>query len=150
MFWSSHYFPPYYGDEHWGILNLFTKGALSCRPNAGRETRAALLFFLLSPQANWIKVRRKIFEKFFTYFLFLTEEFWKEMDKAWNSITKEELRKYINTMPDRCKAVIAAKGGHTRYWFYSQTYSLYIKLHLQKKKSTTTGVWLAAPRPKDV
>ena len=43
------------------------------------------------------------------------EEFWKEMDKAWNSITKEELRKYINTMPDRCKAVIAAKGGHTRY-----------------------------------
>ena len=29
------------------------------------------------------------------------EEFWKEMDKAWNSITKEELRKYINTMPDR-------------------------------------------------
>lgn len=43
------------------------------------------------------------------------KEFWKEMDKAWNSITKEELRKYINTMPDRCKAVIAAKGGHTRY-----------------------------------
>ena len=43
------------------------------------------------------------------------KEFWKEMDKAWNSITKEELRKHINTMPDRCKAVIAAKGGHTRY-----------------------------------
>ena len=99
-----------------------------------RVTKPERLYYYFSlvhtPQANWIKVRRKIFEKFFTYFLFLTEEFWKEMDKAWNSITKEELRKYINTMPDRCKAVIAAKGGHTRYWFYSQTYSLYIKLHL--------------------
>ncbi len=43
------------------------------------------------------------------------EEFWRAMERVWNSVTIEELRKYINTMPARCKTVIAAKGGHTRY-----------------------------------
>ncbi len=43
------------------------------------------------------------------------EEFWRSMEKAWQSITEQELKKYIDTMPARCMAVIAAKGGHTRY-----------------------------------
>jgi len=40
---------------------------------------------------------------------------WNSLQKIWNSIKVEDLRKYIDTMPDRCRAVIAAKGGHTRY-----------------------------------
>ena len=35
--------------------------------------------------------------------------------KAWNSIGAEELRKYIDSMPRRCAAVIQAKGGHIDY-----------------------------------
>jgi hypothetical protein len=37
------------------------------------------------------------------------------LTEAWNSITKEVLRSYIDTMQARCQAVIKAKGGHTRY-----------------------------------
>uniref|UniRef100_A0A3B4V995 Transposase Tc1-like domain-containing protein n=1 Tax=Seriola dumerili TaxID=41447 RepID=A0A3B4V995_SERDU len=40
------------------------------------------------------------------------ESLWQ---KAWDNISVEVLRKYIDTMPERCTAVIAAKGGHTRY-----------------------------------
>lgn len=40
---------------------------------------------------------------------------WRSLQKVWGSITLKDLRKYIDTMPDRCRAVIAANGGHTRY-----------------------------------
>jgi len=40
---------------------------------------------------------------------------WNSLQNAWNDVTVADLRKYINTMPDRCKAVIKAKGGHTKY-----------------------------------
>ena len=40
---------------------------------------------------------------------------WNSLQKAWSDVTITDLRKYINTMPDRCKAVIKAKGGHTKY-----------------------------------
>jgi transposase len=40
---------------------------------------------------------------------------WRSMEEAWKKISVDELRKYINTMPERCRAVICAKGGHTRY-----------------------------------
>ena len=40
---------------------------------------------------------------------------WTELEKAWRQVTPEHAKKYINTMKDRCKAVILAKGGHTRY-----------------------------------
>ena len=40
---------------------------------------------------------------------------WRSMEESWAKISVEELRKYINTMPVRCHAVISAKGGHTRY-----------------------------------
>lgn len=40
---------------------------------------------------------------------------WRAMQQAWSQISIQELRKYINTMPARCRAVISAKGGHTRY-----------------------------------
>ena len=35
--------------------------------------------------------------------------------KAWDSITKEEINKHVRHMLDRVQAVIAAKGGHTKY-----------------------------------
>ena len=40
---------------------------------------------------------------------------WTELEKAWRQVTPELAKKYISTMQDRCKAVILAKGGHTRY-----------------------------------
>ncbi len=42
------------------------------------------------------------------------ESLWLELQKAWDNISVEVLRKYINTVPERCAAVIAAKGGHTK------------------------------------
>jgi transposase len=41
---------------------------------------------------------------------------WKELEKAWDMITPELIQRYIGTMADRCRAVIQAKGGHTRYF----------------------------------
>uniref|UniRef100_A0A671T8F6 Tc1-like transposase DDE domain-containing protein n=1 Tax=Sinocyclocheilus anshuiensis TaxID=1608454 RepID=A0A671T8F6_9TELE len=43
------------------------------------------------------------------------EILWLELQKAWDNISVEVLRKYIDTMPERCAAVNAAKGGHTKY-----------------------------------
>ncbi len=40
------------------------------------------------------------------------ESLWLELQKAWDDISVEVLRKYIDTMPERCAAVIDAKGGH--------------------------------------
>lgn len=35
--------------------------------------------------------------------------------EAWNSITNKQIRELIETMHDRCQAVIDARGGHTKY-----------------------------------
>ncbi|KAG1256979.1 hypothetical protein G6F65_016091 [Rhizopus arrhizus] len=42
-------------------------------------------------------------------------ELWDRVEKEWATFTAEDYRRYIDSMPDRCRAVIAAKGGHTRY-----------------------------------
>ncbi|ORE00883.1 hypothetical protein BCV72DRAFT_310543 [Rhizopus microsporus var. microsporus] len=42
-------------------------------------------------------------------------ELWDRIEKEWNTFTVEECRRYIDSMPDRCRAVIDANGGHTRY-----------------------------------
>ncbi|KAG1609450.1 hypothetical protein G6F44_013630 [Rhizopus delemar] len=42
-------------------------------------------------------------------------ELWEIIEKEWNTFAVDECRRYIDSMPDRCKAVIKAKGGHTRY-----------------------------------
>ncbi|KAG1366112.1 hypothetical protein G6F61_013312 [Rhizopus arrhizus] len=42
-------------------------------------------------------------------------ELWDRVKKEWSTFTAEDCRRYIDSMPDRCRAVIAAKGGHTRY-----------------------------------
>jgi transposase len=42
-------------------------------------------------------------------------ELWQRVDKEWNTLTAEECRRYIESMRLRVKAVLKAKGGHTRY-----------------------------------
>ncbi len=43
------------------------------------------------------------------------ESLWLELQKAWDNISVEVFRKYVDTVPEICSAVIAAKGGHTKY-----------------------------------
>ncbi|EIE86151.1 hypothetical protein RO3G_10862 [Rhizopus delemar RA 99-880] len=42
-------------------------------------------------------------------------ELWEKIEKEWNTFTVDECRRYIDSMPVRCKAVIKPKRGHTRY-----------------------------------
>ena len=35
--------------------------------------------------------------------------------EEWEKLDLEDFRKYIESMPERCKAVIAANGGHTKW-----------------------------------
>ena len=35
--------------------------------------------------------------------------------EAWDSISTDELRSLILSIPDRCRAVVDAKGGSTKY-----------------------------------
>lgn len=44
-----------------------------------------------------------------------TKTIWQEVQKAWDMVTPDIIRRYLKTMKDRCRAVILAKGGHTRY-----------------------------------
>jgi len=42
-------------------------------------------------------------------------ELWDRLDEQWNKIPPKECQKLIESMPRRMKAVIKAKGGHTKY-----------------------------------
>ncbi|KAG0803100.1 hypothetical protein G6F20_013826 [Rhizopus arrhizus] len=42
-------------------------------------------------------------------------ELWDRIEEQWARFTKDDCRKYIDSMPDRIKAVIQAKGGYTDY-----------------------------------
>lgn len=42
-------------------------------------------------------------------------ELWERATAVWYKITKQECQNVINSMPDRCKAVIKAKGMWTKY-----------------------------------
>lgn len=35
--------------------------------------------------------------------------------RAWRRIPQRKIQDYVGSMRDRCMAVIAARGGHTRY-----------------------------------
>ena len=43
------------------------------------------------------------------------EDLWNKVQDVWNSITTEECRKLVASMPQRLKEVQRAKGGHIRY-----------------------------------
>ena len=55
----------------------------------------------------------KLENKLDRYIVHSKESLWLELEKAWDHLSVEVFRKYIDTMPERCAAVIAAKGGHT-------------------------------------
>ena len=40
----------------------------------------------------------------------------KVVMKVWNAITSDYLEKLYESMPQQMAAVIAAGGGHTKYW----------------------------------
>ena len=40
---------------------------------------------------------------------------WEQQEAAWQKISKETLKKLVISMPERLKAVIKAKGSHTKY-----------------------------------
>ena len=42
-------------------------------------------------------------------------ELWGRVEKEWNSIPVEACQKLIESMTDRIRAVIKAKGGYTKY-----------------------------------
>jgi transposase len=43
------------------------------------------------------------------------EELQAAILNAWEALSMEDIDKYVRSMPDRVRAVTAAKGGHTRY-----------------------------------
>ncbi len=68
-----------------------------------------------SPDLNLIEQIWGEFEnKLYRSIVHSKESLWvelHELQKAWDKISVEVLRKYVDTMPERCAAVIAAKGG---------------------------------------
>lgn len=44
-----------------------------------------------------------------------TDQLWDRVVEVWNALTAEECTALIDSMPRRIAAVIAAKGGHTKY-----------------------------------
>ncbi|KAG1137667.1 hypothetical protein G6F37_011065 [Rhizopus arrhizus] len=42
-------------------------------------------------------------------------ELWEIVENEWNSFTKKQFIKYIDSMPDRIQAVLAEKGGSIRF-----------------------------------
>lgn len=42
-------------------------------------------------------------------------DLWERVEEQWATFTKEDCRRYIDSMPARIKAVIKAKGGYTKY-----------------------------------
>ena len=43
------------------------------------------------------------------------KELWTVINEAWNEFPHKRLLKLIDSMPNRCKAVIKARGGPTGY-----------------------------------
>jgi hypothetical protein len=43
------------------------------------------------------------------------EELQDEVERVWENVDKEHMRNLVTSMPQRCAAVIAAKGWHTDY-----------------------------------
>lgn len=69
-----------------------------------------------SPDLNpvehvWPMVTRQLKGRVFN----TREQLWSALKAAFKAIPPGSIRKLHASMPNRCKAVLAAKGGHTRY-----------------------------------
>ena len=120
-----------------GLLPLYDEMRHFQQDNASIHTAKAVESFLLehkvsilewppySPDLNpiehvWNLLKRRLF-KLFPYLFDLKqnladiEEFKECLQKAWATITQEEIRDLIDSMPRRLAAVIEAKGWYTKY-----------------------------------
>uniref|UniRef100_A0A672NUI9 Coenzyme Q5, methyltransferase n=2 Tax=Sinocyclocheilus grahami TaxID=75366 RepID=A0A672NUI9_SINGR len=68
------------------------------------------------------------------------ESLWLELQKAWDNISVEVLRKYSDTMPERCAAVTAAKGDIS-FRFLEYTRSMYDRQQRMRAKSHPAPSW---------
>jgi len=59
--------------------------------------------------AGLVKVRTSTQTSEFGSILYPKKSLWLQLQKSWDNISVEVLRKY------RCAAVFTAKGGHTKY-----------------------------------
>ncbi len=68
-----------------------------------------------SPDLNPIEeIWGELENKLYRSIVHSKESLWLELQKAWDNISVEVLRKYSHTIPERCAAIIATKGGHTK------------------------------------
>jgi hypothetical protein len=69
-----------------------------------------------SPDLNpiehlWEEVKRKLRGRRFK----TQDELWTAVQQAWNTIPLSKVIKLVDSMPDRIRAVILARGGPTKY-----------------------------------
>ena len=64
------------------------------------------------------------------------EELWKHCKEEWDSLPTETIEKLYDSMPTRIRAVVAARGGNTKYcnqivtdYFFFTLYQL-VHIHL--------------------
>ncbi|EDN05783.1 predicted protein [Histoplasma mississippiense (nom. inval.)] len=68
----------------------------------------------LNPIENlWMTMKRCVSK--IRHKIHSTEQMKDELQKIWDSITQKEIQDLIGSMPQQMKAVIAAKGGATKY-----------------------------------
>jgi len=60
---------------------------------------------------HYLKLRLSTYERKATSI----HELWERVDKEWNDIAPDMCKRCIDSMPARVKAVIASKGGYTKY-----------------------------------
>ncbi|GFU97901.1 transposable element Tc1 transposase [Trichonephila clavipes] len=44
-----------------------------------------------------------------------TDELWLRIQTIWNTLPQADIKNLLNSMPRRVAALIAARGGHTKY-----------------------------------
>jgi hypothetical protein len=57
-------------------------------------------------------------------------ELWERVENEWNSFTKEQCIKNIDSMPDRIQAVLTEKGGSTRFYESQKTAPIDLRFFL--------------------
>lgn len=68
----------------------------------------------LNPIENlWGILKRRVYN--YQHSFKNTTELWQRCHDIWSSITQEECRKLVESMPFRIQAVIESKGGYTKY-----------------------------------